>query len=157
RSGRWVISMSQLCARLVVPRKDHGHSEPMLASMTDTSSALFVIVHGTWGRGIFPRLSSFLRAMSLRKPMPRWFEAESAFRTDLSSLMTSFGITAETISFEWSGSNSVFARQRAAESLRELLLSRGQGRPIVIIAHSHGGNVALQAVDQGYSHPDTTV
>src|SRR5205085_2403634 len=100
---------------------------------------------------------TFLRAKFFRGAEPRWFDETSLFRSRLSREITNSAIAAEIISFEWSGANSVFARSRAAESLRTMLLSRGQNRSVTIIAHSHGGNVALRAVGQDYSHADTMV
>lgn len=53
--------------------------------------------------------------------------------------------------FTWSGDNSVSARERAASDLRihlRDLLDRWPDSCHVIIAHSHGGNVVLQALDE---------
>jgi pimeloyl-ACP methyl ester carboxylesterase len=53
------------------------------------------------------------------------------------------------LSFSWTGRNSHFARAEAALSLAETLrrLDREyQGTPIFLVAHSHGGNVALYAL-----------
>jgi hypothetical protein len=50
----------------------------------------------------------------------------------------------------WSGLNSVSARSAASRYLSELLrnsLTNYAGAPHVVIAHSHGGNVALKAID----------
>ena len=52
--------------------------------------------------------------------------------------------------FLWSGENSFAARADAAEELRALLDREVESRPNdkhVVIAHSHGGNVALSAID----------
>src|SRR5262245_16981747 len=38
-----------------------------------------------------------------------------------------------------------------------MLLSQGQTRPIILIAHSHGGNVVLRALTEGYSNASTSV
>jgi len=48
-------------------------------------------------------------------------------------------------SFEWSGANSHRARVGAAQRLREVLLLIGDKR-VTVVAHSHGGNVALLAI-----------
>jgi hypothetical protein len=128
-----------------------------MESSLPNRSALIVLVHGTWGRRIFPRLSSWLNAKIFKNRRPLWFEKNSSFRRDLSSALEDARLDAEFIAFEWSGSNSVFARSEAAKSLRDLLNQFGQNRPITIIAHSHGGNVALHAVGEGFTHADTTV
>jgi alpha-beta hydrolase superfamily lysophospholipase len=52
--------------------------------------------------------------------------------------------------FNWSGSNTHRARRSAAQELREQLKLNQTNYPAasqVIIAHSHGGNVALYAVN----------
>jgi hypothetical protein len=47
----------------------------------------------------------------------------------------------------WSGKNSVFARQKAAVRLEDILSKRGDQLTLVV-AHSHGGNVALNAISK---------
>jgi pimeloyl-ACP methyl ester carboxylesterase len=50
-------------------------------------------------------------------------------------------------SFRWSGSHNQAARRRAAEGLRaRLTCLRARYDKVVVIGHSHGGNVGLQAV-----------
>jgi pimeloyl-ACP methyl ester carboxylesterase len=54
--------------------------------------------------------------------------------------------TAQFEPFEWSGWHSQGARSRAAEELKARLGElRRQHEKIVVVGHSHGGNVALQA------------
>ncbi|MCP3444203.1 hypothetical protein NLM32_24535 [Bradyrhizobium sp. CCGUVB14] len=48
-------------------------------------------------------------------------------------------------SFAWCGSNSIFRRAQAAGELKAELETTAPGEPILIIGHSHGGNVVLQA------------
>jgi len=53
------------------------------------------------------------------------------------------------VPFRWSGQNSHTARAAAASELGELLKKLTQQYPnanIYLIAHSHGGNVALYAI-----------
>jgi hypothetical protein len=100
------------------------------------------LVHGTWPRGI--RLPSFLRP--LRPDRVTWYDEGSDFRADLARLVggqLSFEV------FEWSGSNSILARKEATEALEQHLADaiwRRQDAHHFVIAHSHGGNVALAAV-----------
>lgn len=57
----------------------------------------------------------------------------------------------EWTSFQWSGRNSHSAREQAAEQLAdkcETILSENPGCEIVLLAHSHGGNVALMAINE---------
>jgi hypothetical protein len=52
--------------------------------------------------------------------------------------------------FKWSGDNTHEAREEAAEKLCSLLLDMRQSDPearIHLIAHSHGGNVVLKAIE----------
>lgn len=58
------------------------------------------------------------------------------------------GIGGKFIRFEWSGQNSFNARAEAIADLSTLLRSIVESDPIArlyIVAHSHGGNIALQA------------
>ena len=49
--------------------------------------------------------------------------------------------------FEWSGANSVLERGDASMALRTDLISRiNNGQRVYVVAHSHGGNVALNAM-----------
>ena len=101
------------------------------------------LVHGTWGRGIFPGLIPRLTSR------PRWFEKNSAFRVQLENLLTADGTELITQEFHWSGSNSIQARQVAATALAEKIIKAKTEFPNhthVIIGHSHGGNVATAAL-----------
>jgi Alpha/beta hydrolase family len=100
-----------------------------------------LLVHGTWGRGFFVR--------QVNESNPRWFEKGSVFWNDLSEQVRLRNIDAQVESFCWTGENSLMARDIAAKLLAERLvqLSRGdKDRSVVIIAHSHGGNVAAHAI-----------
>src|SRR5262249_24527659 len=50
--------------------------------------------------------------------------------------------------FRWSGANSVFHRARAADNLHSMLASDPDNANSIVIAHSHGGNVAFQAISK---------
>lgn len=87
------------------------------------------IVHGTFGRG------------------SRWVRSGSQF---CESLLRDLGANTLIRSFAWSGRNSVGARETASLRLREVLLEsirQFHGINHCVIGHSHGGNVALRAVD----------
>ena len=86
-----------------------------------------VLVHGTWAKNA------------------GWARDGSSLRIALSQ---SFRDAATFEIFQWSGRNSFGARARAAKDLR-LLLTQGlaaNSEPIVVIAHSHGGNIAYEAL-----------
>ena len=110
------------------------------------------MVHGTWGRGVI-----FRKDYSRKKPpswwrellpsgAPPWFQHGSFFRNALESELRRHNITATFRVFQWSGANSVFHRARAADELRSLLASDPDNVNSIVIAHSHGGNVAFRAI-----------
>jgi pimeloyl-ACP methyl ester carboxylesterase len=87
------------------------------------------LVHGTWGWR-----SPFLRHDSLM---------QNRLRLEL-------GPDTRFVQFRWSGLNSVIARSRAASRLSEELattISQYPSASHLVLAHSHGGNVALKALE----------
>jgi len=101
---------------------------------------LITLVHGTWGRGFFPR-------QQRRSRRPLWFEKGSPFLTRLS---TGLGdIPHKVTPLLWSGANSIFVRDKTAQVLAEHLSAEHDEHPQatqLVIAHSHGGNIALRAL-----------
>jgi hypothetical protein len=101
------------------------------------------LVHGTWGRGFF----------KLDKPTktPRWFEDNSQFRDTITATLAFWNMPAATFEVcKWSGQNSITARERAARQLADHLNSQRRANPSapqLVIAHSHGGNVAVRAIE----------
>jgi hypothetical protein len=127
-----------------------SHCEALVAmklvSNREDADLLIVLVHGTWGRGMFP---SDVTSSGKRK-QPRWFEPESRFRTSLRwQLSESPSQIAYAVdSFEWSGSNSFIERAEAAERLAVRLddeISKHPCQTQVLIGHSHGGTVCMLA------------
>ena len=113
-----------------------------------------LIVHGTWGG----RKQGW-RPWRYAKP---WYDIDSEFISNLTSSLGAKGFNASFTEFQWSGANSILHRWRAASKLAEFLRSRAQQNclPHTILAHSHGGNVALKAIDLlkgecGMYSPDT--
>jgi pimeloyl-ACP methyl ester carboxylesterase len=110
-----------------------------------------ILVHGTWARGFFPKR----REISLYTPNKRWwFEEGSQFRAGLDAALKNASLDWQIRAFLWSGANSVHARDDAARELADQLrkdLDDPNGTAF-IIAHSHGGNVALRALQ----HLDST-
>ncbi len=76
-----------------------------------------------------------------------WFEEGSPF---LASLTAALGhISHRFTPLLWSGANSIFARDRTARVLAEHLSTEHSEYPEatqLVIAHSHGGNIALRAL-----------
>ena len=75
-----------------------------------------------------------------------WLSPKSILAQGLKTKLTG---EVEIVPFRWSGRNSHSARAEAAVKLGELIVQltqEHQGANIYILAHSHGGNVALYAV-----------
>lgn len=91
----------------------------------------FTLVHGTFATNAL------------------WTQNGSILR---STLTNELGDDVTFQAFLWSGDNSFAARADAAEELRALLDREIKSKPNdkhVVIAHSHGGNVALSAIEAG--------
>jgi hypothetical protein len=116
---------------------------------------LFItLVHGTWPRNVWRDV--FLTPLYGKWPtrsFPRslWFADDSEFRNRLRAGLSKRGLSARISPFLWSGANSVRERDKAAQKLAEHIRAKQFDHPgsiQVVIAHSHGGNVALRALDQ---------
>jgi hypothetical protein len=110
-----------------------------VAALAPLPSLEMTFVHGTWGRGFFPR----------RREKKRWFEPGGPFRKQLESALRDAGFpTVQSAAELWSGSNSIRERDRAARSLAKRLKGQREQAPQalrLVVAHSHGGNVAARA------------
>src|SRR5215831_11579859 len=96
------------------------------------------LVHGTWPAGGF-LAHTYPRFF---KPQPTWFDDGSDFRRSIEADVP--GI--EWRAFKWSGENSEIERRKAARVFAGVLRRELDAAPEachVVIAHSHGGNVAL--------------
>jgi hypothetical protein len=109
--------------------------------MLETQHQLLItLVHGTWGRGFFPRHQHQSRA-------PFWFEEGSSFLARLRTEL--IDIPHKITPLLWSGANSIFVRDKAAHALAEHITAEHAEHPEaaqLVIAHSHGGNIALRAL-----------
>jgi hypothetical protein len=108
--------------------------------------AHITLVHGTWGRGFIPDKRLFW--WSRREPI--WSETNSEFCRELKRELINRGITPQLEPYVWSGSNSVLTREeeacRLAKKLeRQAVMDQNSCVPRVVIGHSHGGNIALNA------------
>ena len=111
-------------------------------------SGMITLVHGTWPRGFFPKRLNIKQLLGLSRPEPLWFESGSPFREKLELSLKDASLDCEIRDVGWSGANSVFARDEGAKELARVLegdLKPNNATPIVI-AHSHGANVALRAM-----------
>lgn len=97
-----------------------------------------ILVHGTWG-----------------KADDAWYRRtnESSFRSRLTKTLSDRGIASKSVHFishEWSGENKHADRLDAAKTLSATLIETRTSFPdaaIHIVAHSHGGNVALKGIE----------
>jgi hypothetical protein len=124
------------------------------ATMSEVRQQLLItLVHGTWPRGLFPGFVLFkqrVRELARRQhrgPPPFWFEEGSPF---LGRLGAELGDIPHKITpLLWSGANSIFVRDKTAHALAEQLSAEQAQHPEatqLVIAHSHGGNVALRGL-----------
>ncbi|MBO1906570.1 hypothetical protein KHP60_15995 [Microvirga sp. 3-52] len=103
-------------------------------------------VHGTWPYGFVRHVGRRIfgsRASSRNKPS--WFEEGSGFCKDIIGQVNSPIVW---VPFSWSGNNSFLSRRTAAIELAERLRLWFRERPNarhIVIAHSHGGTVAISA------------
>ena len=120
-----------------------------------STPAKIILVHGTWGRGFDPERNAG-RADTGAPVEPRWFEAGSKFYAGLSSGLSGVLATTEISAFLWSGANSIEERRSTAARLAKTLDESVAAAPEAqhfIIAHSHGGNVALNAREAMSGNP----
>jgi hypothetical protein len=83
------------------------------------------------------------------EPPPSWFEEGSSFFTRLTTELG--GISHKISLLPWTGANSISERDQAAHDLAKHLSTEHADQPQatqLIIAHSHGGNIALRALHQ---------
>jgi hypothetical protein len=92
--------------------------------MKNSSRKKIILVHGTWS------------------PHATWIQQGSARREALKEHCQD---CEEPIKFIWSGKNTVVARQAASDALINQI-DPNSDQKYILIAHSHGGNVVLQAL-----------
>lgn len=103
-----------------------------------------ILVPGTWGYGVSVRGGPKVPAAT----PARWFEAGSTFRSEVEAALTAGGVEATVEIQHWDAANSVASRYKTAESLSYRIRERAsRGVLTVVIAHSHGGNIACRAAD----------
>lgn len=105
-----------------------------------------VLVHGTWGRGAlfvqdFKPSGNFTDMIDAP-----WFHTRSSFSDSLRRQLPE-QMKWDVQAFNWSGANSVKVRYQAAKALAVMLREQlDRAEFCVVIAHSHGGNIALMAI-----------
>ena len=89
------------------------------------ANAIIILIHGTWAN---------------ESP---WYLPGDGFFECLQAHVAKQG--ASVVPFCWSGNLNHASRRTAGTALVQLIKSYPADKPIVIIAHSHGGNVAIIA------------
>jgi hypothetical protein len=93
--------------------------------------AIITLIHGTWARGA------------------AWTRPESALCQSLRETAARKDVQVEFKSHTWRGSNSFKSREEAARTLADRLrqdFEQSPGALHFLIGHSHGGNIAIDAV-----------
>jgi hypothetical protein len=148
------------------PRPGDSTCDPTAAAAPP--AVVLTLVHGTVLFARWPRILRFLQAVHrcfVRTPTPpAWFEDGSAFVSRLTSAFADRRV--HLLRFSWSGANTVWDRVCAAgadgdyikaarpranprPTLRDHIAEVARAHPgvaHVLIAHSHGANVALYAL-----------
>ena len=99
-------------------------------AVLNTPSHFVILVHGTWARNA------------------QWTQQGSAVRECITDTL---GSNVQFRKFMWSGRNRFGARSKAAMDLATLIEQTSKTFPtvpVLIISHSHGGQVALQAISR---------
>lgn len=109
-----------------------------LSGRGDAVTCIVTLVHGTWGRGW-----DVFGCRKLQDLAP-WTRPDGPLAT---ALRDALGPDTRIEAFNWSGRNGHDARIDASARLREQLRAQ-PGAVHILIAHSHGGNVAHWAVDE---------
>ena len=113
-------------ARAEAKRRRNGSETPawQLPPPDAAGRSAVILIHGTFARGA------------------PWTLAASALSRALESEAT-------IVRFDWSGANSMRSRRLASEGLRACVAALGARgfERIALVAHSHGGNIALKACE----------
>ena len=122
--------------------------------MEDLAKETVIIVHGTWAAPILDKTQWYQR--------PEGVSATAGFVSKLDAALQERGSAARCWAhctkddpiFRWAGDNSWIARTRAAGALADYVAKlRGEGWRCHIVAHSHGGNVVVEALPQIVAAP----
>ena len=99
---------------------------------------LILFVHGT---NLLPKF------LAKSQPFP-WTDSDNpnSLASFLRDELSSENVTVDR--FPWTGGNSRSAREKGAKRLAQRLESESSREKILIVAHSHGGNIALRALQQ---------
>lgn len=110
--------------------KSPSQHESLENLKNDGSDVIVFLIHGTWATNA------------------SWTKGDSDLRQAISSSISPAKST-KFVEFDWSGRNTMNARQKATRRLKALLKESVKSNPDskhIIISHSHGGNIAIRAI-----------
>jgi hypothetical protein len=117
--------------------------------MEETGKESIVIVHGTWAAPKPEKTQWYQRPNDVVATEGFVRKLDAALRMRGSPARCWAHCSDDSPIFQWSGENSWIARTRAAAALAEYLAERrAQGWRCHIVAHSHGGNIVMEALPQ---------
>lgn len=123
----------------------YAFSENRVLDGIELEGAEFYFIHGTATPVSFISSWNYKNKMSL--PRNNFKGLYEDFKVKIGG-----GLTNDNDNFSWSGDNSDKARHRAAKKLaKKINKDRGNNpnnpEPIVLVGHSHGGNVSIEAAN----------
>ena len=113
------------------------HSEDGLPLGQSTADITVIAIHGTFAQGA------------------QWTKTTSALSKKIRAGIENKGRTLAWHCLSWTGGNRVTDRNQAVALLHAALdtvLTSSPERPVILLAHSHGGNIALKAAESFTRH-----
>jgi hypothetical protein len=101
----------------------------------DITSKVIITVHGTGDA-------------TVDDENPKWWQPSSPFIARVFKRIKAEGMEADVHSYYWGGANSQAERMKSSERFAKKLKSDFSDKEVHIVAHSHGGNVVLDALSQ---------
>jgi hypothetical protein len=122
--------------------------------MEELAKETVVIVHGTWAAPEPDKTQWYQQPDSAAATEGFVGKLDAALQQRGSVAGCWAHCTEGNPMFQWSGENSWIARTRAAGALADYLAKlRGEGWRCHIVAHSHGGNIVVEALPQIIAAP----
>jgi hypothetical protein len=122
--------------------------------MDESAKETIVIVHGTWAAPKPDKIQWYQQPEGVAATEGFVGKLDAALRERGSPARCWAHCTKGNPMFQWSGENSWIARTRAAGALADYVAKlRGEGWRCHIVAHSHGGNIVVEALPQIIAAP----
>lgn len=133
-SGTVLHWLQRFFSKPVIPPRSTDVTEEDL----NNSAPIMFFIHGTWAPGA------------------AWTQPSAQLSTAISARLKGLGVAPISHRIEWSGENTVTARLSAIAELHGRLkqvFERNPNRYVFLIAHSHGGNIAIKAIEPFSQNP----